>query len=138
LDPSLRRRCAIVLDGGLSPGLAANAAAVLAASVGRSHPEIIGPDVADASGGVHPGITTIPFPILRADAGQLSRLAVLAREAGLGLCAFTELAQGCRSYDEYAARMGATSAPGLSYVGLSLFGDGPAVRRLTGGLALYR
>lgn len=130
-------RIAIVLNSGLPPGLAANAAAVLATSVGRAHPEVVGPDVADASGCVHPGITTIPFPILQADGERLKHLAALAREAGLGVWTFTDVAQESHTYDDYTCRMGATSPPSLTYLGLSLFGDLPRVRRLTGELGLY-
>jgi hypothetical protein len=130
--------CAIVLNRSLPPGRAANAAAVLAASVGRSHPEIIGPDVRDGSGEVHPGITSISFPILRADTEGLKALLLSGRQAGLGVCGFTDLAQGCHHYDEYTARMAATPGPQLSFAGVSLFGQRSAVKMLTGGLSLYR
>jgi hypothetical protein len=49
-------RCAIVIDADLAPGLAANAAAVLALTLGATVDGIVGPDLVDADGEVHPGL----------------------------------------------------------------------------------
>ena len=130
--------CAIVLRADLPPGLAANAAAVLAAGVSHARPELIGPDVRDGSGDVHPGITTIPLPVLRADANGLGRLACAARQAGVAFWGFTDLAQSCHCYDEYASRMASTPPSQLRYVGVSMVGDPAVVKSLTGQLGLYR
>ena len=134
----LHRRCSIVLNDNLQPGLAANAAAVLAASIGRAYPEIVGPAVLDGAGNVHPGITRIPLPILQTDAESLRRLAVSARQGGVEVFGFTDVAQTCHRYEEYTARMASAEPGRLTYAGLALFGPVTDVRRLTGDLALYR
>lgn len=83
---------AIVLDGGLPGGVAANAAAVLSLSVGRAFPDIVGPAVTDGDGGAHPGITQLPIPVLRAAPEALPDLRRKAAERGLYCVGFTHTA----------------------------------------------
>jgi hypothetical protein len=64
-------KIAIVVDGALPAGLAANTAAVLAMSLGRRLVELIGADLKDGDGSVHPGITNTPIPILTAPADRV-------------------------------------------------------------------
>ena len=47
-------RCVIVIDEALPPGLAANAAAVLALTLGREEPALVGAGFVDADEGAHP------------------------------------------------------------------------------------
>lgn len=47
-EPVRPERCVIVLDEALPPGLAANAAAVLALSIGGLFPQVPGHDLVDA------------------------------------------------------------------------------------------
>ena len=51
---------------------------------------------------------------------------------------FTDLAQSCRTYDEWTARAAATPEEDLRYVGLALWGPKKKVDRLTGSLPLLR
>lgn len=132
-------KCVIVMDESLPLGLIANTAAVLAANVGRDHPEIFGPDLPDASGRVHPGITAMPFPILRSDADGVKDIYARASEFGeLELCAFSNVAQTSVRYDQYAERLAATDADGLAYLGLVMFGPKKRINKLTGSLGLLR
>ena len=64
----------IILDPDLPPGVKANAAAVLAFSASRQVPGGIGPEVADADGGRHPGITSLPIPVLGCPDDRLADL----------------------------------------------------------------
>ena len=71
-------RCVIVVDEDLAPGLAANAAAVLALTLGATVDGLVGPDLVDADGDVHPGLFAAGLPVL----GARARDAVAAARAG--------------------------------------------------------
>ena len=56
----------IVVDADLAPGLAGNAAAVLAVTLGATVDGLVGPDLVDADGDVHPGLFSAGLPVLGA------------------------------------------------------------------------
>jgi hypothetical protein len=133
-------KCAIVIDDVLPTGLAMNAAAVLALSVGDAFGEsLLGPDVKDRDGRVHPGITDVPLPILKAGADALHGIVAKALlEPDVFLVDFTSAAQAARNYGDYIRSMEETGAEGHVYVGIALAGKKKAVQRLSGSLPLYR
>jgi hypothetical protein len=133
-------KCAIVVDGALPAGLAMNAAAVLAFSLGHTYGHsVLGPDVKDQDGQVHRAITAAPIPILRSDAPGLKELVAKAgADPELFLVDFTAVAQASRDYDDYTRAMGELSADGQVYVGVALVGSKKAVNRLSGSLPLFR
>lgn len=130
------KKLVIVVNEGLPAGLAANTCAVLSATVTKSDDSFIGPDVTDASGSVHPGITALPIPVLKADTETMRGIRSGAHSRGLFCAGFTKAAQTCRSYAEYVQRMAASKAEELEYSGLVLYGQAQDVSRLTGGLPL--
>jgi hypothetical protein len=130
---------AIVLDKTLAPGFAANAAAVLAMSIGKRFPEFVGEDLPDQDGGFHRGITSVPIPILAQEAGELVRLREEASAAdGLWLADFTHTARVARDYGTYAKNLAALGGTELRYVGIALAGKKAELKRLTGSLPLFR
>lgn len=132
-------RIAIILEAQLPPGLAANAAAAMAISLGRRFPEIVGPGVVDGEGVEHPGILNLPVPVLRAGAADLARIRAEAEAAaGLEWIDFTKVAQASKTYPEYVERLGRSRGEELACSALCLFGEDVGVARLTGGLPLYR
>jgi hypothetical protein len=133
-------KCAIVIDDVLPAGLAMNAAAVLALSVGDVFGELLlGPDVEDRDGRVHPGITDVPLPILKAGSEVLHGIIAKAlAEPDVFLVDFTSAAQAARDYGDYIRSMEATGAEGHVYVGIAVAGKKKAVQRLSGSLPLYR
>lgn len=134
-------RCAFIIDPALPRGLIANTAAILAMSLGKQRPHLVGPDVHDADGDRHPGITAIAMPILAADGGALAALrqrAAAAEAAGLALIGVTDAAQQARTYADYEARLGASHPGDLRYLGLCLHGPAALVRSLTGHLPLMK
>lgn len=138
---TLLKKCVLIIDGSLPVGLAANTAAVLAMSLGRLHPELIGADLPDQDGHIHPGITTIVLPVLKSPPDQLANMARRARELPsneLRVIDFTTLAQQARTYDDYRAALSRTSGANLPYVGLCLFGHAAHIKSLTGSLPLLR
>jgi hypothetical protein len=134
-------KLAIVVDVDLPPGLAANTAAVLALSLGRQLESVIGPKLEDGSGGVHAGITTVPIPILVADAATVKQIrsrAVAEADARLLVIDFTDCAQRTRTYEDYAQLLEAAGEDDITYLGVAMHGPRKLVQRLTGSLPLMR
>lgn len=132
-------KCVLVLDEQLPIGLAVNTAAVLALTLGRRMDGLLGPDVLDGSDVAHVGITTLPIPILKADAQALKRLWARAKESEtVYVVDFTDVAQTSQTYDNYAQRIRATPAEDLRYLGVALYGKKEAVNKLTGSLPLFK
>lgn len=129
----------IVLDKNLPMGLLTNAAAVLAFSAARHLPGGVGHDLEDADGGIHPGITNLPIPILACDGGQLGALREKAQALpGVGCVDFSDVAQRSKRYEEYEAFLQASKGSALRYLGLCLYGEPASVKGLTGHLALVK
>ncbi|MBX9295637.1 DUF2000 domain-containing protein [Chromobacterium piscinae] len=131
-------RCAIIVDPDLPLGVIANTAAVLAMSLGKRHPELVGQDLPDARGQPRTGITTVPMPVLKAGADQLRALRAAACKAELTLVELASATRATRSYQEYAAALASTPEEEIQYQGLALCGPGKRVRQLTGSLGLLR
>jgi hypothetical protein len=130
-----------VVDEALPVGQLVNAAAVLAAAIATRRPEVIGADLADASGYVHPGLLHLPLPILAAPRAHLGVLATQARAhpaSALLVVGFSAAAQRARTYGDYAAALARTPTAELDFAGLALCGDRARVASLTGSLRLVR
>lgn len=137
----MEEKCVIVLDETLPLGLLCNTAAILGVTLGRQVPSLVGRDVTDGNGTRHLGITELPIPILRAPTEALRTLRARLRQPefqGLTAVDFSELAQSCRTYEEYCRRMAGTPEAELRYLGLGIQGGTRLVNRLTGSLPLLR
>lgn len=132
-------KVAIVVDAALPPGLAANTAAVLAMTLGRRVEALLGPDLKDGDGSVHPGITNAPIPILTAPAEKVKEIREkAAADEELLLIDFTDRAQRSKTYDDYADLLREATSEQLTYLGVALHGPKKPVQRLTGSLPLLR
>lgn len=135
-------KLAVVVDNTLPAGLAANAAAVMTLTLGHRYGDrLIGPDLADRSNTVHPGITTVPVPILTADPERIKGIKEAAdtgNTADTTVINFTDCALQTRTYDDYATRLRATSHDRLTYHAIAICGPRKDVQRLTGSLPLLR
>jgi hypothetical protein len=129
-------RCVVVVDEALAPGLAANAAAVMALTLGTKVPAMVGGEFVDGAGERHPGLITTGLPVLRATAEQLPQLRARAIEADVGVIGFPRSGQTTTDYEHFRALVAETDAP--EYLGLAFYGDGKTLRRLTGSLGLLR
>lgn len=132
-------KCVIVVDEGLPLGIIANTAAILGITLGAKLPEVVGADVRDGGGKEHMGIIEFPVPILKAPADTLNqlRLSLYEREyADLATADFTDVAQSCKTYDEFIDKIG--TAEELRYFGVAICGAKKKVNRLTGSLPLLR
>lgn len=128
---------AIVDD--LPIGLAMNACALLGISLGQQFPDVVGADLPDGSGAIHPGISTRNVPVLTASPERIVDLAGRARrDSHLAVVDITDTAQQARTYADYAARLASRPTDGHRVLGLALCGPEDLVRSLTGDLSLYR
>jgi hypothetical protein len=133
-----RPKVAIVVDSAMPSGLAANTAAVLALTLGSRVGSLLGPDLKDADGSVHLGITTVPIPILTAATDALKALRRAALEDQLLVVDFTDCAQRTRTYEDYESLLAEGSEATMTYLGVALCGPRKNVQRLTGSLPLLR
>jgi hypothetical protein len=131
-------RCVIVVDAALPAGLAANAAAVVALTLGAREPALAGPDLVDADDGVHPGLIPMGLPVLTAPQDDLRRLRERAAHNGVGVIDMPTFGQQTNDYHEVREAVARTPASELAYLGLVVYGDRRAVGRLTGNLPLLR
>jgi hypothetical protein len=131
-------RCVIVVDEALAPGLAANAAGVLALTLGATVEGLAGADAVDADGQVHPGLIPMGLPVLAAPRGQLGDLRARAVEAGVGVIDFPTFGQQTTDYEAFRGLVAKTPNAELDYLGVALHGPRRAIGRLTGNLRLLR
>lgn len=135
------QKCVMVIDSSLPLGLIANTAAMLGVSIGKLHPEMIGPDVTDATGYVHTGISTYPISMLKGDEQLLSGLRLRLFEpefSGLTAVDFSDVAQKINIYADFVQKSSETPESEHHYYGIALFGDKKKINRLTGMLPLLR
>ncbi|WP_219463845.1 DUF2000 domain-containing protein [Nonomuraea rhizosphaerae] len=127
----------IVMDRDLPRGLQANAAACLAASVGRTVPAILGDGGADAEGNPHHGLPWIGCTILAAPSAIVRRVRQdAAADPDLVVTDMAAIAQRINVYDDYLTEL--ARAEDLSYYAVSLLGPRGTVESLTGRLPLLR
>ncbi len=135
------QKCVMVIDAALPLGLIANTAAMLGISIGQLHPQMVGADVADATGRVHAGISTYPISMLKGDEALLRDLRLRLYEpdfAGLTVIDFSDVAQKINVYADYAQKAAETAEREFAYLGIALFGEKKKINRLTGMLPLLR
>lgn len=138
MDEAEPRRCVIVVDEALPPGRAANAAAVIALTLGKRHSELAGPDLIDASGEVHPGLIPIGIAVLAAPAPELLALRAKARKGGVDVVDFPAQGQQTTDYAAFGAAVRTVTADALAYVGVGVYGGRKAVGRLVGKFPLLK
>lgn len=128
----------IVLDEKLPAGIMANTAAALAMSCSLKIPGLIGEDAKDADMNIHPGLLTVPVPVLSSNNKKLGEIKRAASDAGLDVIGFTDIAARSRSYDSYIESMASACSADLNYLGLCIYGDTGKVRSITGALPLVK
>ncbi|MDS1030860.1 DUF2000 domain-containing protein [Bacillota bacterium LX-D] len=134
-------KCVLILDESLPAGILANTAAILGITLGRQAPECIGRDVMDASGHVHMGIVTLPVPILKGNREMLKALRkklYTSDYSDLTVVDFSDVAQGCNTYDDYMRKAKSTGETDFTYLGIALYGSKKKINKLTGSLPLLR
>ena len=131
-------RCVIIVDDSLPIGRAANAAAVIALTLGKRHPGLAGVDLIDASGVAHPGLIPIGITVLGAPAGELVTLRERALSRRLDVVDFPAQGQETTDYAVFGASVAKVATSALVYVGVGIFGARKAVGKVVGRYALLR
>jgi hypothetical protein len=131
-------RCVAVIDSDLPLGNAANAAAVMALTIGARHPHLVGEAVIDAAGNEHLGLVLIGIPILGAPKGDLPGIRRKALEADIEVVDFPVQGQQTTNYAEFRQMMSSTQPESLAYLGVMLFGTKKKVSRIVGKYSLLR
>ena len=134
-------KCVMIIDENLPLGMVANTAAIMGISMGKEIPEVIGKDVFDQSGNRHLGIIEFPVPILKGDAERMQMLREKLYEpefSDLTVVDFSDLAQRCKTYDEFIGKMTLVSGSELRYFGIAICGAKKKVNKLTGSMGLLR
>ncbi len=134
-------KCVMVIDENLPLGIIANTAAIMGITLGKEMPEVVGANVSDQSGNEHLGIIAFPVPILKGTPEIIRKIREKLYQPDfqdLTVVDFSDLAQGCKTYDEFIEKMGNVPENVLRYFGLAICGPKKKVNKLTGSMPLLR
>lgn len=102
-------KCVMVIDENLPLGIIANTAAIMGITLGKKMPEVVGSDVVDKTGNEHLGIIEFTVPILKGNVDSIKAIREKLYEpdfSDLAVVDFSDLAQSCKTYDEFIEKMG--------------------------------
>jgi hypothetical protein len=136
--PTPPSRCVIVIDAALAPGRAANAAAVIALTVGARHPGLVGEPLVDAAGFAHPGLIPIGIAVLSAGQDELNALRARALDAGCDVVDFPVQGQQTTNYAAFRDVVATVAPEELRYVGLALVGEKKPIGKIVANLGLLK
>lgn len=131
----------MVIDEHLPMGLIANTAAIMGITLGKKMPEVVGADVTDKTGNEHLGIIEFPVPILKGNVESIKAIREKLYEpdfSDLTVVDFSDLAQGCKTYNEFIEKMKEVCETDLNYYGIAICGAKKKVNKLTGSMPLLR
>jgi hypothetical protein len=131
----------MVIDENLPIGIISNTAAVMGITLGKMKPDSVGTDVFDKTGNVHLGVIEFPVPILKGDVSIIKELREKLYQpefSELTVVDFSDVAQSCKTYDEYIGKIADVQENELQYFGIAIYGDKKQVNRLTGSMPLLR
>jgi hypothetical protein len=132
-------RTAIVIDQQLAIGFAANAAAVVALSLGAHRPELPGADLVDAAGRHHAGLFPAGLPIPAGTAAEIAGARELAADQHEVLVIdFPSDGQTTTDYAEFRRLVAGKQPDELRYLGMALHGPTDIIRSLTKRFSLLR
>lgn len=134
-------KCVKVIDENLPLGIIANTAAIMGITLGKKMPQVVGADVMDQSGNEHLGIIEFPVPILKGSTETIKEIRENLYQPDfqdLTVVDFSDLAQGCKTYDEFIEKMGHVPESRFQYFGLAICGAKKKVNKLTGSMPLLR
>lgn len=134
-------KCVMVIDEDLPMGLITNTAAVMGITLGKQLPEAVGKDVVDLTGKPHLGIIEFPVPVLRGNRELIRELRDRLYDpvySEMIVVDFSDVAQSCKTYNEFIDKMAGIPESELQYFGIALCGSKKQVSRLTGSMALLR
>lgn len=134
-------KCVMIVDESLPLGLIANTAAVMGITLGKFKQEVVGDDVYDKTGSIHLGIIEFPVPILKANPELIREIRSKLYQSAfseLTVVDFSDIAQSCKTYDEFIGKMADIEESALNYMGIGLCGNKKLINKLAGSLPLLR
>ncbi|WP_130834668.1 DUF2000 domain-containing protein [[Erwinia] mediterraneensis] len=131
------QRCVMILNEDLAPGKAANAAAVIALTLGQRHPGFVGEPLYDAGQRDYPGLIPVGIPVLAASQAEFSALRDRCDGEAFDLILFPEEGQTTTDYQAFSAAMRQLPGEAWRLLGLAIVGEKKALRKLTARLRLY-
>ncbi|MFJ2172158.1 DUF2000 domain-containing protein [Streptomyces sp. NPDC087851] len=132
-----RLKWVVVVDSGLPPGRAANAAVCAAAPTVASVPGLLGSHAADAEGAVHPGLPWTGCSVLVADPATLRAIRAKAvSRTDTFVADVPAAAQSTRVYSDFIAAVGQTGTEDIEYCAVSIVGPRNRVDKIIGKLPL--
>lgn len=137
LDP-LPSRCTIVVDKNLPAGWSANAAAVIALTIGQRHPLLVGEPLIDASGFNHPGLIPIGIAILSASQEELPEIRRKGLETGCDVVDFPVEGQQTTNYQMFREAVAAARPESIHYAGVALVGQKKEISKIVSHLGLLK
>lgn len=137
IKTALPERLVIVLNQDLPAGKAANAAAVLAMTLGQRHPELIGEPLEVANGKSYPGLIPLGISVLSASEQELTTLLVEGNAKGFDMTIFPADGQQTTNYLEFQQAVAIQTEQQLVLLGVAIAGEKKSVRKLVGKLKLF-
>lgn len=134
-------KCVMIVDETLPLGIIANTAAIMGITLGKKMPEVVGSDVFDKSGNEHLGIIEFPVPILKSNPDIIKAVREKLYEpefSDITVVDFSDIAQGCKTYDEFIEKMKSVQETELNYLGIAICGAKKKINKLTGSMPLLR
>ena len=134
-------KCVMVIDEDLPLGVITNTAAVMGVTLGKQFPHLVGADVFDKTDNRHLGIIEFPIPILKGNALFIKELREKLYQpefSELTVVDFSDVAQSCKTYDEFIGKIADVPEEDLNYFGLAIYGSKKQVNKLTGSMPLLR
>ena len=132
-----RLKWVIVVNSELPPGRAANAAVCAAAPTVARVPGLLGADISDATGSVHPALPWVGCSVLAADPAVLRAIREKAASyADTFVADMPAIAQHTLVYTDYAASVENTDSAELDYCAVSIVGPRNRVSKIVGKLPL--
>jgi hypothetical protein len=136
-EPTQTERLVIVLNESLPAGKAANAAAVLAMTLGQRHPELIGSPLEIADGKTYPGLTPLGISVLSGSDEDLKSVLVNGTSRGCDITVFPLEGQQTTHYEAFLEAVALQTEGSLQLLGIALAGEKKSVRKVVGKLKLF-
>ncbi|MCI1931495.1 MAG: DUF2000 domain-containing protein [Clostridia bacterium] len=134
-------KCVMVINENLPVGIIANTAAIMGITLGKKMPEVVGENVTDQNGNEHLGIIKFPVPVLKATPENIKNIREKLYHpdfTDLTVVDFSDLAQECKTYNEYIEKIENKTEKDLQYFGLAICGEKKKINKLTGSMSLLR
>ena len=129
----------MIINHELPLGLIANTSAILGIALGDNIKDIRGKDLIDLEGNIHLGVVHIPIPILQSTPIKIKEIYKKAEKIeNIFIADFIDVAQRCKTYDEYINTLPKTSINEIGFLGLIIYGNKKIINKLTGNLSLLR